>query len=49
MTTIDIPAEQLGLFDAPIVTPPMIRGATLAQRWEAFHKLNPQVFAAIER
>ena len=49
VTTIDIPAEQLGLFDTPIVTPPMIRGATLAQRWEAFHRLNPQVFAAIER
>ena len=45
----DIPAEQLGLFDAPIVQPPMIRGATLADRFEAFHRLNPHVFAAIER
>lgn len=49
MTTIDIPAEQLGLFDAPIIIPPMIRGATLADRFDAFHRLNPQVFAAIER
>lgn len=45
----DIPAEQLGLFDAPIVQPPMIRGATLADRFDAFHKCNPHVFAAIER
>lgn len=45
----DILAEQLALFDRPIVQPPMIRGATLAERFEAFHKLNPQVFAAIER
>jgi len=45
----DTPAEQLGLFDAPIVQPPMIRGATLSDRFEAFHRLNPQVFAAIER
>jgi len=49
VTTLDIPAEQLGLFEAPIVQPPMIRGATLAQRFEAFHRLNPQVYAAIER
>lgn len=42
-------AEQLGLFDAPLVIPPMVRGATLAQRWESFHKINPQVYAAIER
>lgn len=41
--------EQLGLFDAPIVQPAMVRGATLAQRFEAFHKLNPHVFSAIER
>lgn len=49
MTTTDTPVEQLGLFDAPIVQPPMIRGATLAERFEAFHRLNPHVFAAIER
>ncbi len=49
MTTTDAPVEQLGLFDAPIVQPPMIRGATLAERFEAFHRLNPHVYAAIER
>ena len=49
MTTLDIPAEQLGLFEAPIVQPAMVRGATLADRFEAFNRLNPQVFAAIER
>lgn len=41
--------DQLALFDAPIVQPPMIRGATLVERFEAFHRLNPQVYAAIER
>lgn len=40
--------EQLGLFDA-IIQPVTARGATLAQRFEAFHALNPNVFSAIER
>lgn len=48
-TTLDVEVEQLALFDRPIVQPAMVRGATLAQRFEAFHAINPQVYSAIER
>lgn len=48
-TALDVEVEQLALFDRPIVQPRIDLGATLAQRFEAFHQLNPQVFAAIER
>ena len=48
-TALDVEVEQLALFDRPIVQPRIDLGATLAQRFEAFHQLNPQVYSAIER
>lgn len=39
---------QPGLFER-INIPPVMRGQTLADRFRAFHSLNPHVYAAIER
>lgn len=49
MTTLAIEADQLGLFDAPFVEPALPAGASLEERFIAFHALNPHVYAAIER
>lgn len=46
---IAVEADQLGLFDAPFVEPALPAGASLAERFEAFHAVNPHVYAAIER
>lgn len=41
--------EQLELDIRPLVIPPHVEGATIQDRFESFHALNPWVLTALER
>ena len=44
MTRVD---PQLSLFDQPMIQPAIARGATIADRFEAFDEANPWVYRVI--
>lgn len=44
----DVVGEQLELDVRPLVIPPRVKGATLQERFESFHALNPWVLTALE-
>lgn len=41
--------QPLDLDVEPIVTPPRVKGATIQEKFESFHELNPWVLAAYVR
>lgn len=41
--------DQLELDMAPLVLPERVEGATIQERFEDFHRLNPWVLVALER